>query len=135
MPSQRNQAQLEVVKTKLGQSKSAVIVDYSGTSVSDQTNLRSALKEAGGEMLVTKNTLIDLAVGKGKLSDSLSGMNALILSYDDEVGAIKAVFKFHQDNDRLQIKQGYLDEKVLSAEQVKALSQMPGKQELMANLI
>lgn len=135
MPSQKNQAQLEVVKTKLSQSKSAVIVDYSGTSVSDQTNLRAALKEAGGEMLVTKNTLIDLAIGRGKLSESLAGMNALILSYDDEVAAIKAVFKFHQDHDKLKMKQGYLDQKILSAEQVEALSQMPGKEEQMAILI
>ena len=135
MPSTKNQSQLDLIKSKLNDSKSAIIVDYSGTSVTDQTKLRAALKEAGGEMLVTKNTLIDIAIGKGKLTDSLNGMNALILSYDDEIGGIKAVFKFHEDNEKLEIKQGYMDEQVLSVDQVEALSKMPGKQELMATLI
>ena len=53
--------------------------------------LPAALKNAGGEMFVTKNTLIDIAAGKGRLSESLTGMNALILSYEDAVAAIKAL--------------------------------------------
>lgn len=135
MPNQKNQDQLQVIKDKLTQSKSVMVIDYSGIDVADQTELRAALKEAGGEMLVTKNTLIDLAVGKGKLAESLTGMNALILSYDDEVGAIKATFKFHNETDKLQVKQGLVEDRILSFEELESLSQIPGRQELMATLI
>lgn len=135
MPNTQNLAQVEVLKEKLAKSKSVIIVDYSGTSVNDQVSLRSAVTEAGGEMLVAKNTLIDIAIGKGKLSDSLQGMNAIVFSYEDAVAAVKKVFQFQKDTEKLKIKQGFMDDAVLSAEQVEALSKLPGKSELISMLI
>lgn len=135
MPNQKNQQQIEMLKEKVAQAKSAVVVDYSGTSVNDQTQLRGALKNAGGEIVVTKNTLIDLAFGKGKLTESLHGMNAIVFSFQDEVATIKELFKFHKDTEKLTIKQGMLADKVLSSEEVENLSKLPSKAELMATLI
>lgn len=120
---------------KLAKAKSLIIADYTGTTVSDQVKLRSEVKKAGGEMVVTKNTLIDIAVGKGKLSDSLHGMNAVIFAYEDPVAPVKAAFEFHKKNEKLSIKQGYMDEKVLSNEEVVALSKLPSKTELIAKLL
>lgn len=135
MPNQHNQAQLKLLQEKLDQAQSTVIVDYSGTSVKDMTTLRDQLRTAGGEMYISKNTLIDLAIGKGKLTESLEGMNAIIFSYNDPVAALKVLFKFHQDNDKLEIKQGYMEDKVLSTTEVEALSKLPGKSELIVMLI
>jgi ribosomal protein L10 len=45
-------------------------------------------------MFVTKNTLIDIAIGKGKLTESLTGMNAVIFSYTDAVSGLKALLNF-----------------------------------------
>ncbi len=132
MPSKKNLDQVEIIKDKLAKTKSVTVVDYSGTSVNDQVKLRNELKEAGGEMFVTKNTLIDLALGKGKLSESLTGMNALIFSYEDAVAALKKLFEFHKDNEKLTIKQGFMDDQVLSPEEVEALSKLPSKTELIA---
>src|SRR3989339_136573 len=109
MPSKKNLEQVEILQNKLAQAKSVVVFDYSGTSVNDQVALRSALEEVGGEMFVTKNTLIDLAVGKGKLIDSLTGMNAVVFSNEDAVSALKQLFKFHEDRGQLTIKQGFMD--------------------------
>ncbi len=135
MPNQHNLEQIEILKKKLDQAQSAVIVEYQGTTVNDQVELRSALSEAGGEMFVTKNTLIDIAVGKGKLADSLTGMNAIVFSFEDPVAALKALFKFHQDTEKLVIKQGFMEDKVLTFEEVEALSKLPGKQELLTTLV
>jgi large subunit ribosomal protein L10 len=135
MPNQHNLGQIKILKEKLDQAQSAVIVEYQGTSVNDQVDLRSALTEAGGEMFVTKNTLIDIAVGKGKLADSLTGMNAVVFSFEDPVAALKALFKFHKDTDKLVIKQGFMEDKVLSIEEVESLSKLPGKQELLTTLV
>ncbi|MBT6756135.1 MAG: 50S ribosomal protein L10, partial [Candidatus Pacebacteria bacterium] len=103
MPNQHNLGQVKILQDKFAKAQSAVIVEYQGTSVNDQVELRAALTEAGGEMFVTKNTLIDLAVGKGKLTDSLTGMNAVVFSFEDPVVALKALFKFHKDTDKLVI--------------------------------
>ncbi|NCS97370.1 MAG: 50S ribosomal protein L10 [Candidatus Pacebacteria bacterium] len=135
MPSQKNQKQVEMLKAKFDNAQSVAIVDYSGTTVNDQVTLRSAITAAGGEMLVAKNTLIDIAAGKGNLSESLEGMNAVVFSNTDAVAAIKQLFAFHKDADKLTIKQGMMDGKVLSSAEVEALSKLPGKNELIAMLL
>lgn len=135
MPNAHNQQQVTILAEKLARAKSAVVVDYAGTSVNDQVKLRSSLKEAGGEFFVTKNTLIDIALGKGKVTESLQGMNAVVFSFQDEVSALKKLFEFHKDSEKLNIKQGVMADKVLSVAEVKALSQLPGKQELLGMLV
>lgn len=135
MPNKHNQQQVEIIKEKLSRAKSVAVVDYSGTNVKEQVELRSNLSQAGGEMFVSKNTLIDIAVGKGKLTDSLNGMNALILSYEDAVSGLKKLFAFHNDKKKLTIKQGLFEDKVLSAEEIENLSKLPSKEELVATLI
>lgn len=135
MPNKHNQEQVTLLQEKLSRAKSAVIVDFAKTTVNDQTKLRGSLREANGEMFVTKNTLIDIAIGKGKVKESLEGMNAIIFSFQDEVAAIKKLFEFHKDTEKLNIKQGIMGDQVLSAKEVEALSKLPGKQELISTLI
>jgi large subunit ribosomal protein L10 len=137
MPNKHNIQQIDVLKDKISKAKSAAIIEYAGTSVGDMTELRSEVTKAGGDVFVAKNTLIDLAFGKGKLTESLKGMNAIVFSNQDVVSAIKSLFKFHKDSAKLVIKQGYLteDEKILSVEEVKTLSNMPSKNELIAKLL
>lgn len=135
MPNQSNKTQVAQLQEKLKDAKSVAIFDYSGTSVKDQVKLRAEVKEAGGEVFVTKNTLIDIAMGKGNVSDSLHGMNAVAISLNDEVSAIKALFNFHKENDKLTIKQGMMGDKVLSIEEVEQLSKLPGKDELIGMLM
>ena len=135
MPNQKNQQQVELLKDKIANAKSLAIVDYSGTTANDQVKFRQAIADAGGEVIVTKNTLIDIAIGKGKLSESLHGMNAIVFSNEDEVSAIKSLFEFHKDAGKLEIKEGFMANKVLSASEVKALSQLPSKDQLISMLI
>lgn len=134
MPSTQNQTDLELIKSKLSTAKSMAVVDYSGTTVNDQVAIRRELKKAGAELYVTKNTLINLATD-GKLKASLDGMNAVVFSYDDEVGGLKALFDWHNKNEKLTIKLGLLGDAVLSAEDVEKLSKLPGKAELISMLI
>ncbi len=135
MPNAKNLKQVELLKEKIAKAKSIAIVDYSGTTANDQVKLRSEVTLAGGEVLVAKNTLIDIAVGKGKLTDSLEGMNAIVFSYQDAVAAIKSLFNFQKDVSKLEIKQGFMDDKVLSADEVMSLSKLPSKNELISMLI
>lgn len=135
MPSTANQTQVQQLSDKLAKAKSMVVIEYSGTTVNDQTKLRSQVTEVGGEVVVAKNTLMDIALGKGKLSDALKGMNAFVFGYEDAVGAIKKVFDFNKESSKLVIKAGLLEDKVLSATEVENLSKLPSKQELLATLV
>jgi len=134
-PSQKNQKTLEDLQKKVAKAKSIVIAEYVRTTVKDQVTLRAAIREAGGEVIVSKNTLLDIAIGKGKVSDSLNGMNAAVFAYEDPVAPIKALFAFHKKSEKLIIKQGYMDDMVLSQDEVKALSALPSKNELIAKLL
>jgi large subunit ribosomal protein L10 len=136
MPNTRNTANLDIIKDKIASAKSAVIVEYAGTSVNDQTELRRKLKEAGGEFIVAKNTLLNLGLGeKPEFKEALNGMNALVVSYDDEVAAVKVVFDFHKETEKLVVKAGLLDDQPLDAAGVEQLSKIPSKNELVAKLI
>ncbi len=139
MPSQYNKEQVKLIKEKLSQAKSMVLVDYSGTDAQDQTKLRAMIKSAQGEMFVAKNNLIKLAIDNKELEESLVGMNALVLSYEDAVAALKQVFEFKEETDKLEIKQGLMaaDDgmRVLSSVKIEQLSQIPGQDELMVMLM
>ncbi len=137
MPSNKNQQQIEIIKEKLEKAKALFIIDYSGTNASEQVELRSAISEAGGEMFVTKNTLVDIALDKKEFKDSLTGMNALVFSNEDVISALKKVYEFHDEHEKLEIKQGLLiaDDQVLNQAEVEKLSKMPGKEELLVKLL
>lgn len=135
MPNQKNQSEVQALQEKVAKAKSIAIIDFSGTTVNDQVKLRSALRKVGGEFRVAKNTIMNIVLGKSELSESFNGMNALILSFEDEVAAIKELFKFKKENEKLTIKQGVMEGKVLSADELETLSKLPGKQELIATLI
>jgi large subunit ribosomal protein L10 len=135
MPNKHNQSQIALLQEKLSRAKSAVVVDYSTTSVNQQNKLRASLREVGGEMYVSKNTLIDIAIGKGKVSKSLEGMNAIIFSFQDEVSALKKLFEFKKETEKLDIKEGVMGDATLSIGEVEALSKLPGKKELISLLI
>jgi len=69
------------------------------------------------------------------MNASFAGQNAFVFSYEDEVGGLKALFTFHEEKEKLVIKQGLMGDTVLSAEELASLSKLPSKNELVATLI
>lgn len=137
MPNKHNQSEVAALQESMQKAKTVAIVDFAGTTVNDQVKLRSALRKAGGEFRVAKNTLLNIVLNKPEMKDSFNGMSGAIFSFQDEVAAIKALFQFKKDTEKLTIKQGYMvaDNKVLSSNELEALSKLPGKQELISMLI
>lgn len=135
MPNKQNLQQVEMLKEKVAKAKSIAVVDYAGTTVADQVKLRQDLSAAGAEFLVAKNTLIGIALEKDAFDSALEGMNGVVFSYEDEVAGIKALFNFHSDTDKLKIKNGLVDDRVLSFEELETLSKLPGKNELISMVI
>jgi len=117
----------------VSKSKSIGVVDYKGLKVSQATELRKSIHKAGGEMIITKNTLFKIAAKQKDLP--LSGTSAFIFSLNDEVSALKAVADFAKKNSLPNFKAGLLGDKILSESEVKELSAIPDKNTLLTRLV
>lgn len=121
------------LKDLVSQSKSVAVVDYRGLKVSQITDLRKAIRKAGGQMIVAKNTLFKLASGFSDLH--LDGTSAFVFSLSDEVSAIKAISDYAKKNQLPTFKLGILDDKLLTADEVVQLSALPDKKTLIAKTV
>lgn len=119
-----------------------VLVDYRGLAANELVELRRKLHEADSTMKVLKNTLARLAVEEtpfAGIKELLNDTRALVYSDGDPIGPAKVLVKTAAGNPNLKIHAGVLvgDTKtsVLTEEEVEALSKLPGKEELLVNLL
>jgi len=125
------------IKAKFENSSSVVLTDYRGLNVAQVTELRKKMREAGVEYRVLKNTMIRFAaheLGLEGLDPYLEGPTAVAFSADP-VAPAKIIYDFAKDNKQLEIKVGVLDGKVIDVAQVKALAELPSREELLAKVL
>lgn len=138
---QTRQQKEEIVKElaqKIKNSKTVVFSDFKGLTVSDMTTLRSELREKDIDFKVLKKTLITIALKDAGIEmdvTKMEGQIAVAVSAGDEVEASKIIAKMAKVNENLKIAGGILGDKVLSQEEVVALSKLPSKDELLAKLV
>ena len=123
---------------KLSNSASGVLVDYKGINVEDDTKLRKELREKGVEYKVVKNTLLSKAcdqVGFEDLKGVLEGMTAMAVCADDVVAPAKILCEYAKKNKNFVIKAGFVEGKVIDADAVKALAELPSKEILVATVL
>ena len=123
----------------------ALCVDYRGLNVDQMTKFRKELRKSGAIAKVVKNTLTLKAIGNvfvGKKEEEVAkykslfkGPSLLIISEVDPVAPAKVVAKAAKDLQALQIKGAWLDGTFLDTTGVEELSKMPGKQEVLAQLL
>jgi len=114
-----------------------VVTQNMGLSVSEVTDLRSKMRDAGGRFKVAKNRLIKLALKNTKydhISDLFSGPTALAYS-SDVIAAPKVVSTFAKTNEKLVIVGGAMGETLLDAKGVDALASLPSLDELRAKIV
>ena len=128
---------IEELAEKLRDS-SAVLVDYQGINVAQSTQLRARSRESGIEFMVAKNTLTQRAAdqaGVEGLEKLLVGPTALAFS-DDPVAGAKLMAEFAAEIEAFELKGGLLDGgRVVDAEGVMALSRLPGREQLLAQVV
>jgi large subunit ribosomal protein L10 len=115
----------------------AVVADYRGLKVTELEKLRSELRQNQSQIQVAKNTLFKLAVKDTEyegLSDSFSGTTAITFSFEEPVATAKILADFAKEFDSLQIRNGVMDGKLLSAEEVKAIAKLPSREQLLGQL-
>ncbi len=132
------QAAVAALSAKIADSVAGVIVDYSGTSVADDTVLRKELREAGIDYSVVKNTLLGRAIEGTDLEEMksvLEGTTAIAISKDDHTAAARILKKFADSHENFKIKAGYLDGKAISVETVDSLAKLPTRDVLLATVL
>ena len=134
------QALVEELKEKLSNTKGAVLTNYRGLNVAQDTKLRRKLREAGVEYRVIKNTMMRIAakeVGLEGLEESLEGPTAIAISFTDPVAPAKIISEFVKENklQALEVKAGLVEGKVIDAQGVKALASLPPREVLITKAL
>ncbi|ELR98586.1 50S ribosomal protein L10 [Gloeocapsa sp. PCC 73106] len=135
------ESKVEIVKElkeRLSQTQMAIVIDYQGLSVAEIMDLRDRLRPTGTDCKVTKNTLMSLAVEGDRnweaMNQFLKGTSAFLLVRDDLGGAIKAYQKFQKDTKKTEFRGGVMQGQALNEQQVQAITELPTKEELMAQI-
>lgn len=135
---QAKQEAVEAVTAKLRESATTVVADYRGLNVAQVTELRKQLREAGVELQVLKNTLLRRATAAAELSELdevLTGPTAIAFSVDDAVAPAKILNDFAKKNEALKLKGGVVEGRVVGAEEIKALAELPSREGLLSMLL
>ncbi|BFH71070.1 MAG: 50S ribosomal protein L10 [Paenibacillus dendritiformis] len=132
------QQEVKVIAEKLRGSVTTVVADYRGLNVSQVTELRKQLREAGIEFQVLKNTMVRRATAEAELTELdqvLSGPTAIAFSPEDAVAPAKILNDFAKKNDALEIKGGVVEGRVVDVAQIKALAELPSREGLLSMLL
>jgi len=126
------------IKELITKAKSIVLVDYKGLTVAQDTEMRKEFRDAGITYKVLKNSLTLRAfeeLGIKGLENVFEGPTAVAFSETDEVSAARIVRQNIEKFKKMEIKGGYMDGRILTVEEVKALSHIPSREQLIANLL
>ena len=143
MPSQKvleqKKALVADLSEKMKNAVSGVLVNYSGITVADDTKLRKELREAGVQYFVEKNSMLRFAAknaGLEGLTEVLKGTSAIALTDGDETAPARILGKFAEEaKDKFNLKAGFIGEEIYDEKGVTALSKIPSRETLLAQLL
>jgi len=126
------------LKQDLSESQLAFVIEYQGLTVAEITDLRNRLRPTGTVCTVAKNTFMRRAIdGEAHwqpMTEFLAGSSAFVLVKDDISGAIKAYQDFQKATKKTEIKGGVMEGRALNEAQLKAIGDLPSKEQLIAQI-
>ena len=126
------------LKELLAESELALVLDYKGLSIKEMSDLRDRLRAGNAVCKVTKNTLMRRAIDGdsawSNLDSLLTGTNAFVLIKGDVGAGVKAVQAFQRETKKSETKGGLFEGKLLSQDEIKAIADLPSKEQLMAQI-
>jgi large subunit ribosomal protein L10 len=131
-------AVLENVKTILESNKNVVLTEYRGMNVLAMTEFRATLRKAGVQLKVLKNTLskrLFQDTGMEKLNSQMEGPIAVGFLSEDVAASTKVLLDFSKKNEFLKIKAGYIDGKMVSMDELKAIASLPSREVLLGMVL
>ncbi|HUC37534.1 MAG TPA: 50S ribosomal protein L10 [Acidimicrobiales bacterium] len=134
-PRPEKVAVVDEVRGRLDAAAAAVLTEYRGLTVSDMAALRRALRGAGGDYKVYKNTLVKLAIAGGRhqvLDQLLSGPTGITFVSGEVTAVAKALRDYARANPSLVVKGGLMGDGFLSAQDLARMADLPSREELLA---
>lgn len=129
---------IDEVESHLKKSDYVILTNYTGITVEETAELRDKLAADGAEFHVVKNSSFRVAakaLGLPDLDEHLSGPTAIIVGGDNSPGAAKTVTAFFKDKKKVEVKSAVLGDKVITADEVKALAELPSLDALRGQLL
>jgi large subunit ribosomal protein L10 len=127
----------EELSKKIEAAKIVVLSEFAGLNVEDITQLRKSVRQASGTFKVVKNSISRRALGGRypELEGLLTGPNALALGAADPVEVVKKLVEFAKNHPQLKIKGGVMEGEAVTASELAAISKLPARDVLMAQLL
>ena len=125
------------LKARIEGSDALLLTEYRGLTVTEITELRRSLAEGGTSFAVVKNTLMRRAAndaGITELETLLEGPSAVAFVEGDPVAAAKSVVDVGKKFPSLVLKGGYMDGKMLSADEAKALASLESREVMLSKI-
>ena len=140
MANPRNEASVQALREILATAKTFFLVDYQGLSAGELNELRRKVREAGGRIMVAKNTLINVVLkeqGIDGLEQTLNGPTALVLVDGDPIEPAKALTEYAKEHaqDRPAPKGGLLEGAVLAADALERIAKLPSRTQLLSEFV
>jgi len=130
---------VEILTDEIKANNINLLVSFSGLSVSEMQQLRRNLKEAGCNMKVVKNTLLEKAYKNVKfdeMSEKIGGPVFIIWAKsDDEINVIKNLYEFKKKIGKIDVKAGFISDRILSSEELEMIGKLPGRKGLEAKIV
>jgi len=126
------------IREKLAGAKAAVLVDYRGLTVEQDTELRRNMRQAGVEYKVLKNTLVRRAadeLGLSQIDPFLNGPTAVAISATDPVAPAKLISECIKKTNKMTLKAGYVEGKYCDAAALEAIASLPSREVLLAKML
>ena len=129
---------VEEISELLNGAATAVVVDYRGLTVAEDTELRKQLREAGVVYKVYKNTMIHFAIKDTEFADlaqHLEGPTAIAVCKDDATAAARVLAKFAKTAEALEIKGGVVDGVYYDVAGIGQIASIPSREVLLSKLL
>ena len=129
---------VEEIAAQIADAQSVILVNYSGLTVEQDTQLRKELREAGVHYKVYKNTMMNFAFQGTpceELCKDLEGTNALAISKDDATAPARIIAKFAKTAPKLEMVSGIVEGSYYDKKGVEALAAVPSREELLGKLL
>jgi large subunit ribosomal protein L10 len=138
MPTAQKATEIDDLTDRLSRAQLTIIADYRGLTVGALQDFRARVRPMDAEFRVAKNTLTRIAaerVGIEGLETQLEGPTAILFAYGDVVAPAKAISDFARTSRILQVRAGVMNNQVLNASDVEAISSLPPREELLGKLV
>ncbi|HSX39031.1 MAG TPA: 50S ribosomal protein L10 [Candidatus Saccharimonadales bacterium] len=140
MPNNKKLESVKELREKVAKAKSIIVAEYQGLKSNDANNFRAKMLEAGAEVTVAKNTLLNIAMKEEKLeteqfSPHLKGSTVTIFAYEDPISPLKAIIDFAKKLQLPKLKGAMIAGKYTTVAELEVLSTLPSRQQLLGQVV